>query len=76
MLRKDLQILKKDLQVFMKESILASEDRMTRYFDVKTEQIIHDFRGAFGDRTEQHQDQLKDHDRRLVRVERHLGFAA
>jgi len=47
-----------------------------RYFDLKTEQLQEDFRGIFADRTEQHGDRIKDHERRIARAERKLGLVA
>ena len=57
-----------------KEDLRESEQRIMRYFDVKTEQLVHDFKGIFSDRTEQHRDKLRDHDRRLTRIESQLGL--
>jgi hypothetical protein len=48
------------------ERIAASEGRVTRHFDVVAETIRHDFRGAFSDKLDQHEDQL-------LRLERQAG---
>ncbi len=45
-----------------------------RYFDVKTEQLTHDYRGAFSDRVTSLMDVRYDHERRLQRVEHKLGI--
>jgi predicted methyltransferase len=51
------------------ERIVASEERVTGYFDVVAETIRHDFRGAFSDKLDQHED-------RIIRVERQAGLRA
>lgn len=40
-----------------------------RHFDVVAENIKHDFKGAFHDKLEQHDD-------RIIRLEQHAGLAA
>jgi hypothetical protein len=77
--KKSSAITKQDLTQ-MEKRILRHFDEQKqdifRHFDVKNEQLVHDFAGIFADRTSQHDDQLKDHAKRIVRVEEHLGIAA
>jgi hypothetical protein len=46
-----------------------------RYLDLKIEQLQHDFRGIFADRTAQQGQQINNHERRIVRAELKLGIA-
>lgn len=45
------------------DQITASEKEVKRHFDVCTEQLVHDFKGIFKDRLEQHEE-------RITRLER------
>jgi hypothetical protein len=60
------------------DALIAHVDRkhveLVRHFDVKAEQLLHDFGGIFRDRTEQHSEKLKDVVHRLGRVEANLGI--
>lgn len=58
------------------EDLETLKKEIFRYFDLKTEQLQHDFRGIFADRTVQHGDRIKDHERRILRAERKLGLVA
>lgn len=70
--RKELQEELRAIKASLLEASRASEERIMRYFDVKVEQLTHDFRGIFNDRTEQLKDRHLDHEQRLQRIERQL----
>ncbi|MDD5055165.1 MAG: hypothetical protein PHZ00_02755 [Candidatus Peribacteraceae bacterium] len=77
--RKSSAMTKNDGAQLEKRLLKHMDDRYQqtlRHIDVKNEQLVHDFVGIFGDRTSQHDDQLKDHAKRIARVEDHLGIAA
>lgn len=44
------------------------------YFDVKTEQLTHDFQGALKDKISVHDDHPKRHDREIHAVRVHVGM--
>lgn len=73
---KEIDVREERIMNHMTQKMETQEERILRHFDVKTEQLVHDFGGIFGDRTAQHDDQLKDHGKRIARVEEHLGMAA
>ena len=58
----------------VREQVVASEQEVKRYADVKHEKLVHDFQGIFKDRLEVHKDRLTAHEDRIVRLERHLGL--
>lgn len=66
----------KELSTELRGEMQTIKTEIFEYFDLKTEQNMHDFRGIFSDRTSQHTDTLKNHDQRLGRVETHLGLVA
>lgn len=74
--KKDLQELrletKKDLaelKVGVKRDLREMEGRLVQHFNVVAENLVHDFKGIFKDRLEQHED-------RIVRLEQHAGLVA
>lgn len=69
----DLRSLAQSLRKEIKDSGKAIVKELKHYFDLKVETLKYDYDGIFNDRTEQHSDTLRDHERRLVTVERHLG---
>jgi CII-binding regulator of phage lambda lysogenization HflD len=73
---KKMEVQEERIMDHMTKKMEVQEERILRHFDVKTEQLVHDFAGIFGDRTSQHDDQLKNHEKRIVHVEEHLGLAA
>lgn len=56
--------------------ITDAKSELIRYIDLKNEQLLYDFRGIFGDRTEQQDEKIADHERRIHQVERKLELAA
>ena len=65
------QATKADLEVLLghiQQRIDDSEERVKRHVDVRHEQLVHDFKGIFKDRLEQHDD-------RLTRLERMVGIS-
>ncbi|MDD5056135.1 MAG: hypothetical protein PHZ00_07785 [Candidatus Peribacteraceae bacterium] len=62
--------LKQELQREMKK--FATKEEIFRYFDMKTEQLQHDYAGIFSDRTMQLQEKTSDLQTRMVRVEKEL----
>jgi hypothetical protein len=53
----------------LEEKMEAWKTELKDHFDLVTENIKHDFQGAFHDKLEQHED-------RLVRLEREAGLSA
>jgi len=49
--------------------VRAEAEETRRHFDVVAEDIKHDFKGAFHDKLEQHED-------RIIRLEQHAGFVS
>lgn len=47
--------------------MVEQEDRLTRHFSVVAEDLVHDFKGAFHDKLEQHED-------RILRLEHLAGL--
>lgn len=66
-LKKDFKELKekdlRDMEKRTKKDLQEMEERLMHHFN-----LVHDFRGVFKDRLEQHED-------RIVRLEQHAGFA-
>lgn len=46
------------------------------YFDVKTEQLTHDFQDALKDKISVHDDRLERHDREICALRVHTGMRA
>jgi hypothetical protein len=67
----DLAALRTDIRSDLK----GSNAELLRAFKVMNEQLLEDFRGAFSDRTQQQNDRLDNHQRRIVVVEDKLGIA-
>ncbi|OGJ58141.1 hypothetical protein A3H22_00080 [Candidatus Peribacteria bacterium RIFCSPLOWO2_12_FULL_55_15] len=59
---------KDDQAVATKKDLQAMETRLVQHFNVVAENLVHDFKGIFKDRLEQHED-------RIVRLEQHVGLA-
>lgn len=66
--KKDLQAVEKRLTEATKKDLQAMETRLVQHFNVVAENLVHDFKGIFKDRLEQHED-------RIVRLEQHVGLA-
>ena len=73
-LRKATQVDFENLRSELLRQIRAEADETRRHFDVVAERMLHEFRGAFGDRTSQHDDKIENHEHRLGVVERQLGL--
>ena len=52
---------KKDLQLL--------EERLVQHFNVVAENLVHDFKGIFEDRLEQHSDRFHQHEGRIQKLE-------
>lgn len=63
--KKDLQ----ELRLETKKDLQAMETRLVQHFNVVAENLVHDFKGIFKDRLEQHED-------RIVLLEQHVGLVA
>ena len=59
----------------VEKKVSEKAEETKRHFDVVAEDMRHDMQGIYKDRTEQNDDKLKDHERRITRVERHVGIA-
>ena len=58
----------------MTQRMDAQVNDLKLYFDIRTEQLVHDFRGGFNDKVEVFNHDILRHDRRIKRLERHVGF--
>ncbi len=69
---------KEDLNSQLDTKFASFKEEIFRYFDMKTEQLTHDYAGIFSDRTVQLQEKTIELDTRMVRVEKelHLDIAA
>jgi hypothetical protein len=71
----DLLLVKQDVQYIMERigdlevKVEDWKDELKEHFDIVAENILHDFKGTFKDRTE-------DHERRIKRLERKTGITA
>lgn len=81
-MRKDMRTMKRDLAsvqediCVMKRDQIAMRDEIMRHFDVVAEQLRCDVLDAVADGMSLCGDRYKRHDRRITRVETHLGIAA
>lgn len=50
------------------------KNEILRYFDLKTEQLLVDYRNLFVDRTAQHRQRIDELERRIDRAESKLGL--
>ena len=60
----------------IRSDLKGSNAELLRAIKVMHEQLLEGFRGAFSDRTQQQNDRLDKHQRRLIVVEDKLGIAA
>lgn len=69
LLKSDVRLVKNDVRIVQKDIQRLDKkiDDLRLHFDVVAENLIHDFKGIFGDRLSQHEDRLK-------RLERHTGL--
>lgn len=52
------------------------KDEIIRHFDVVTENLDRDLRGAFRDHTSVNTNRFAGHDKRITRLERHTGLVS
>lgn len=64
------------LDTALQTHLSAMQSEFISYVDLKHEQLLYDFRGIFGDRTEQQNGKIADHEERIHVVETALGLAA
>ncbi|MEK7217913.1 MAG: hypothetical protein AAB728_00435 [Patescibacteria group bacterium] len=73
-LKSDMEALEDRVKRYIDEKLKAQQEDFVHSVKVINEQLIHDFHGAFKDRTEQHSDDIRDLKRRTGRIERHLNL--
>ena len=70
----DLQLIVAQIDELRGE-IKAEAEQTRHHFEVVAENLLHDFRGGFADRTSQHDDKLRNHEDRISACERKLELA-
>ena len=70
----DLENLWKRIEKHFKNSDQQFHD-LRLHFDIAVENMYHDFRGAFDDKTAQYKDEVTDLKKRVGAIERRLRFS-
>ncbi len=62
--------------IAMEKTMKDWKDEIIRHFDVVTETLDRDLRGAFRDHTSVNTNRFGVHDKRIARLERHTGLVS